>query len=94
MARKKRRRRAYATDLTDGQWALIAPFIPEAEAAGRSRKAPRHNQTDNDLLGMAFSTTPLQEPPLPPSVNLRAWQTLALDASEGAAKCTKVVVSV
>src|SRR5919206_129587 len=33
MARKKRR--AYATDLTDTQWALIAPLIPEAEPGGR-----------------------------------------------------------
>src|SRR5215211_106792 len=37
MARKKRR--AYATDLTDTQWALIAPLIPEAEPGGRPRKA-------------------------------------------------------
>lgn len=26
--------------LTDGQWALIAPLIPEAEPSGRPRKAP------------------------------------------------------
>jgi transposase len=37
MARKKRR--AYATDLTDTQWALIARLIPEAEPGGRPRKA-------------------------------------------------------
>ena len=37
MARKKRR--AYATDLTGNQWALIAPLIPEAEPGGRPRKA-------------------------------------------------------
>jgi hypothetical protein len=30
MARKKRGRRAYATDLSDTQWALMAPLIPEA----------------------------------------------------------------
>ena len=29
MARKKRGRRAYATDLSDTQWALLAPLIPE-----------------------------------------------------------------
>ena len=40
MARKKRGGRAYATDLTDGQWALIAPLLPEAEPGGRPRKAP------------------------------------------------------
>ena len=39
MPRKKPDRRAYATDLTDTQWALIAPLIPEAEPGGRPRKA-------------------------------------------------------
>ena len=39
MPRKKPGRRAYATDLTDTQWALIAPLIPEAEPGGRPRKA-------------------------------------------------------
>ena len=29
MARKKRGRRADATDLSDTQWALLAPLIPE-----------------------------------------------------------------
>ena len=32
-------RLAYATDLTDGQWALIEPMIPQAEPGGRPRKA-------------------------------------------------------
>ena len=39
LRRKKSGRRAYATDLTDTQWALIAPLIPEAEPGGRPRKA-------------------------------------------------------
>ncbi len=36
---KSPKRRAYDTDLSDGQWALIAPLIPEAEPGGRPRKA-------------------------------------------------------
>src|SRR4028119_800258 len=39
MARKKRGRRAYATDLGDTQWALIAGLIPEAEPGGRAGRA-------------------------------------------------------
>ncbi|WP_394009464.1 transposase [Xanthobacter versatilis] len=40
MPRKKpRARRRYDTDLTDTQWDLIAPLIPEAQAGGRPRKA-------------------------------------------------------
>ena len=38
MARKKAGRRGYATDLSDTQWALLAPLIPEAEPGGRPRK--------------------------------------------------------
>jgi transposase len=30
-------RKAYATDLTDSEWALLAPFIPPAEPGGRPR---------------------------------------------------------
>jgi Putative transposase of IS4/5 family (DUF4096) len=59
MARKKRGRRAYATDLTDGQWALIAPLLPDAEPGGRPRKAPTRELVDAILYflraGMAAS---------------------------------------
>ena len=30
-------RKAYATDLTDAEWALLAPFIPPAEPGRRPR---------------------------------------------------------
>jgi transposase len=58
MARRKRGRRGYATDLTDGQWALIAPLIPEAEPGGRPRKASARTLVDAILYflraGMAW----------------------------------------
>jgi putative transposase len=40
MANRKRRaaRAAYPSDLTDAQWALIAPLIPPAEPGGRDRE--------------------------------------------------------
>ena len=34
----KRRRARYPSDLTDPQWAVIAPMIPEASPGGRPRK--------------------------------------------------------
>ena len=37
--RKPPQRRAYDTDLTYGQWKLIAPLIPEANPGGRPRNA-------------------------------------------------------
>ena len=71
MARRKRGRRAYATDLTDGQWALISPLIPEAEPGGRPRKAAARELVDAILYflraGMAWRLLPHDLPP---------WQTV------------------
>lgn len=52
------RSRFYATDLMDGQWALIAPLIPEASPGERQRKA-RSRKLVNAILyffraGMAW----------------------------------------
>ncbi len=35
----RRKRRAYPSDLTNGQWALIEPIIPDAAPGGRPRDA-------------------------------------------------------
>lgn len=71
MARRKQGRRAYATDLTDGQWALIAPLIPEASPGGRPRKAPARALVNAILYflraGMAWRLLPHDLPP---------WQTV------------------
>ena len=45
MAKRKNRaapRAAYPRDLTDAQWALIAPLIPAAEPGGRYRAVDMH----------------------------------------------------
>ncbi len=71
MARKRLRRRAYATDLTDSQWALIAPLMPEAEPGGRPRKASTRELVNAILYflraGMAWRLLPHDLPP---------WQTV------------------
>jgi putative transposase len=71
MARRKGGRRSYATDLTDGQWALIAPPIPEAEPGGRPRKAATRELVDAIFYflraGMAWRLLPHDLPP---------WQTV------------------
>jgi putative transposase len=71
LARRKGGRRAYATDLTDGQWALIAPLIPEAEPGGRPRKASTRDLVDAIFYflraGMAWRLLPHDLPP---------WQTV------------------
>ena len=70
MARKKPGRRAYPTDLTDTQWALIAPLIPEAEPGGRPRKTTSRELVNAILYflraGMAWRLLPHDLPP---------WQT-------------------
>ncbi len=71
MARKKPGRRVYATDLTDTQWALIAPLIPEAEPGGRPRKATTRELVNAVLYflraEMAWRLLPHDLPP---------WQTV------------------
>lgn len=37
----KRRRARYPSDLTDSQWAVVAPMIPDATPGGRPRKADK-----------------------------------------------------
>ena len=70
MPRKRRGRWAYATDLTDTQWALIAPLIPEAEPGGRPKASAR--ELVNAILyflraGTAWRLLPHDLPP---------WQTV------------------
>ncbi len=71
MARKKRGRRAYATDVSNAQWALTAPVIPDAEPGGRPRKASTRELVDAILdflrAGMAWRLLPHGLPP---------WQTV------------------
>ena len=69
--RKLPKRRAYDTDLSDGQWALIAPMIPQAEPGGRPRKAPTRELVNAILYflraGAAWRLLPHDLPP---------WQTV------------------
>ena len=79
MARKHAGRRAYATDLTDAQWALIAPLIPEAEPGGRPRQATTRALMNAILYflraGMAWRLLPHDLPPWQTVYSyLRRWQ--------------------
>lgn len=38
MQNQKQKRKSYETDVTDGQWAIIAPLIPKAKPGGRPRE--------------------------------------------------------
>ena len=68
---KTPKRRAYATDLSDGQWALIEPMIPLAEPGGRPRKAATRALVDAILYflraGASWRLLPHDLPP---------WQTV------------------
>ena len=64
-------RLAYATDLTDGQWALIEPLIPQAEPGGRPRKAATRDLVNAILYFLrAGGSWRLLPHDLPP------WQTV------------------
>ena len=66
-----RRRRSYATDLTDSQWALLSPMIPDAAPRGRPRKADKREIVEAILYflraGCAWRLLPHDFPP---------WQTV------------------
>ena len=67
----KRRRRAYATDLTDTQWAAIAELVPDALPGGRPRRATSRELVNAVLYalrgGQAWRLLPHDFPP---------WQTV------------------
>lgn len=50
--RYERPLRRYASDLTDREWVLIAPFLPPAKLTGRPRK------TGFAMLQMLYCTSP------------------------------------
>src|SRR3954463_4095253 len=76
---RRRGRRAYATDLTDARWALLASLIPEAKPGGRPRKTPARELLNAILYflraGMAWRLLPHDLPPWQPvSDYRRRWQ--------------------
>lgn len=68
---RRSRRRAYPSDLTDAQWGVIAPMIPEAAPGGRPRKADKREIVEAILYalraGCAWRLLPHDFPP---------WQTV------------------
>lgn len=70
----KRRSRSYPTDLTDSQWAILAPMIPDAEPGGRPRKADKRAIVEAVLYflraGCAWRLLPNDFLP---------WQTVSYD---------------
>ena len=72
-------RRAYPTDLTDAQWAAIAPMIPDARPGGRPRKADKREIIDAIhyflRAGCAWRLLPHDFPPLQTVYYyLRRWE--------------------
>lgn len=66
-----RRRRAYATDLSDRQWAAIADLVPDGRPGGRPRRANKRELVNAILYalraGQAWRLLPHDFPP---------WQTV------------------
>jgi transposase len=64
-------RRAYPTDLTDAQWALLEPLVPAPKPGGRPAKHPRREIVNAMLYvlrgGIAWRLLPHEYPP---------WQTV------------------
>ncbi len=64
-------RRAYPTDLTDAQWAILEPFVPAPKPGGRPAMHPRREIVNAMLYvlrgGIAWRLLPHEFPP---------WQTV------------------
>ncbi len=64
-------RRAYPTDLTDAQWAILEPHVPIPKPGGRPAKHPRREIVNAMLYvlrgGIAWRLLPHEFPP---------WQTV------------------
>lgn len=64
-------RRAYPSDLTDAQWALVEPLIPPAKAGGRHQAIPRRELV-NAMLYLLRTGCPWRALPH----DLPQWQTV------------------
>lgn len=64
-------RRGYPSDLTDAQWALIEPLLPEPSVEGRREKHPRR-EIVNAILYVVRSGCPWRYLP----ADLPPWQTV------------------
>jgi transposase len=64
-------RRGYPSDLTDAQWALIEPLLPEPATEGRREKHPRR-EVVNAILYVVRSGCPWRYLP----ADLPPWQTV------------------
>src|SRR5918999_5993309 len=72
-------RPAYPTDLTDAQWAVLAPLVPPAKPGGRPRSADVREVVNAILSHLRNGGTRRSLPPdLPPWKtvyhSLRAWR--------------------
>lgn len=65
------RHRRYPSDLTDAQWAVIEPLLPQVKTGGRPEKHPRRDIVDAILYvvraGCSWRQLPFDFPP---------WQTV------------------
>lgn len=64
-------RRGYPSDLSDAQWALIEPMLPEPSSDGRPEKHPRR-EVVNAILYVVRSGCPWRYLP----ADLPPWQTV------------------
>jgi transposase len=64
---RKRRRRAYSTDVSDAEWMLLEPLVPPLLAGGRPGKYPRREILNAVLYalrnGCAWRNLPHDLPP-------------------------------
>jgi transposase len=83
MARDAAERRAYPSDLTDAQWALIEPLIPKCKSGGRPEAHSRRELVNAMLYvlhnGCTWRALPHDLPPWPTVYTyFRQWRMSGL----------------
>ena len=95
MAKRKLRaaRAVYPGDLTDAQWALIAPLLPPAEPGGRDREVDLR-EVLNGILHLLRSGCSWRMLPhdLPPGGTVHSYTTVASGWRARGSNCTSLCV--
>jgi transposase len=92
-------RKAYPTDITDAEWEIISPLVPEAKAIGRPRQVDLREIINGIFYvlheGCTWRALPHDLPPWQTSYNyFRHWQQLGVWQQIHAQLRTQVRVSV
>jgi len=72
-------RQAYSTDLTDKEWAIIEPYVPQPKSGGRPAEHSRR-EIVNGMAGRGKVVTSQAKESLPPGRETKGYEAVRRDA--------------